>query len=181
MNDQFGTVGDASGDGAAPAVPEGYTTGGLSDRAGCEEFNLWRTGAVPSVATVMCNPAGIVPYATAETDSYVQQAIRNNSIITQTGDIPVLLAGADHDGVMPGDANALELSGWQETCNCDVTQFIVKDTGHAFMAHKSLVDWMSHVTHWLSEKGLEAKTPAHVTPYAFPPRACRGKRCRRLR
>jgi dienelactone hydrolase len=62
----------------------------------------------------------------------------NTGLIRKTGKIPVLLAGADHDTIMPGDANALELSAWQENCRCDVSQFVLTDTGHAFMAHRSL-------------------------------------------
>ena len=72
----------------------------------------------------------------------------------RTGDIPVLLAAADHDGIMPGDANALELSAWQEQCGCDVSQFVLTDTGHAFMGHWSLRRWTSEVVGWLRDHGV---------------------------
>ena len=56
---------------------------------------------------------------------------------------------ADHDAIMPADANALERSGWQENCRCDASQFVLKDTGHAFMGHQSLSSWTTHVIRWL--------------------------------
>jgi hypothetical protein len=116
----------------------------------------------------MCNPANVTPYPSAETNSYVAQAGMNQTLIPHTRKIPVLLAGADHDGIMPGDANALELSGWQEHCGCDVSQFIVKATGHAFMAHTSLVGWTRHVVAWLRKKGMAAVTPRGGVPGALP-------------
>jgi hypothetical protein len=66
----------------------------------------------------------------------------------QTGRVPVLLAGADHDDIMPGAANSLELSAWQEHCRCDVSQFVLGDTCHAFMAHTSLATWTNDVARW---------------------------------
>ncbi|MCK9894201.1 hypothetical protein [Frankia sp. AgB32] len=75
-------------------------------------------------------------------------------LIPRTGAVPVLLAGADHDAIMPGQANALELSAWREHCGCDVSQFVLTDTGHAFQAHRSLDQWTSHVVTWLRQKGI---------------------------
>lgn len=69
-----------------------------------------------------------------ETASFVDQALASTTLIGQPGTIPVLLAGADHDAVMRGDANALELSAWQENCGCDASQFVLENTRHAFMA-----------------------------------------------
>lgn len=79
---------------------------------------------------------------------------KNTALIQRTGKVPVLLAGADHDGIMPGAANALELSAWQEHCHCDVAQFVLRNTGHAFMAHTSLTRWTSNVITWLRRHHL---------------------------
>jgi pimeloyl-ACP methyl ester carboxylesterase len=154
-SDKYGPVGDPSDDGPPPAAPRGYTNA-LPDRATCEEFNLWRAGARADASTPLCNPANSSPTPEAETRSYFAQAPVNNVLIRRTGDIPVLLAGADHDAIMPGEANALELAAWKSNCGCDVSQFIVNETGHAFMAHESLATWVHNVIRWLSSRGLTA-------------------------
>jgi hypothetical protein len=87
----------------------------------------------------------------------VDQAVANATLIPQTR-IPVLLAGTDNDGVMPGEANTLELAAWQELCDCDVSQFVLTDTGHAFMAHRSLTEWTDNVVAWLIDRGIEPTT-----------------------
>jgi len=104
---------------------------------------------VKDAATVVCNPADATATPSGETASFVDQAVENTGLIERTGKIPVLLAGADHDAVMPANANALELSGWQENCRCDVSQFTLESTGHAFMAHRSLTTWTANVVRWL--------------------------------
>jgi hypothetical protein len=118
--------------------------------------------AVKAAATALCNPAKPDAHPTAETDSYLQQAGQNTGLIAKTDDIPVLLAGADHDSIMPSDANALELSAWRENCACDVEQFIVKDTGHDFRGHTSLAEWTDRVVNWLGEKRVETTLSAGV-------------------
>jgi pimeloyl-ACP methyl ester carboxylesterase len=148
MDDQFGVIGDSSRDDITRPAPAGYYYPN-PDRAACEEFNFWRTGTVRTAATRLCNPVFFDPIPNGETGSYVAQAIENNSLITKTGNIPVLLAGADHDGIMPGDANKLELEAWQQHCGCRVSQFIVTNTGHAFAAHTSLPTWIHRVVTWL--------------------------------
>jgi pimeloyl-ACP methyl ester carboxylesterase len=157
QDDVFGPIGDASHDGPAPAPVEGYDYAPGPARAPCEEFDFWRAGADRAAATALCNPAKAQGTPTGETGSYATQALQvNPKLIAKTGKIPVLLAGADHDGIMPGDANALELSGWREHCGCSVSQFILKNTGHAFMAHTSLPTWVANVTRWLKAH--------HITP-----------------
>jgi pimeloyl-ACP methyl ester carboxylesterase len=149
MDEKYGFIGDAWTDGHARPAPPGYSDQGLATRTACEDFDLWRPGAVKDVATVLCDPANSTPTPSGETASFVDQAGRNTALIEQTGSVPVLLADADHDGIMPDNANALELSGWRENCRCQVSQFVLKDTGHAFMAHTSLTRWTSKVVTWL--------------------------------
>lgn len=155
--DELGPIGDPADDGAPPPAPAG-TVLDFADRADCEAFNLWRPGAIPEVATIMCDPANATPTPAGETASYLDQAVANSTLIPQTGDIPVLLADADNDGVMPGEANALELAAWREHCNCDVSQFVLTDTGHAFMAHRSLTEWIDNVVAWLIDRGVGPTT-----------------------
>lgn len=148
-DDRYGTVGDSRQDRQPPAAPRGYGYVPGPDRVPCEEFTLWRPTAVREVATVMCAPQASAATPEGEGNSYYWQAPPNNALIRQTGAIPVLLAGGDHDVIMPGDANALELSAWKGACGCDVSQFVLTDTAHAFMAHDTLPQWIDHAVTWL--------------------------------
>jgi pimeloyl-ACP methyl ester carboxylesterase len=159
MADKYGPIGDAWTDGTPPAAPAGFSYPNAT-RLACEDFNLWRPGAVKSFATSSCDPATFTATPAGESASFVEQAVLNTALIRRTGDIPVLLAGSDHDAIMPGNANALELSAWQEDCRCDVSQFILADTGHAFMGHRSLVAWTTGVVRWLRRNDVDARPPA---------------------
>jgi pimeloyl-ACP methyl ester carboxylesterase len=156
FEERYGPIGDAWTDGRPPRppAPTGYRFDDPT-RTACEDFNFWRPGAVKAVATAFCDPAEATATPAGETASYVDQALnRNPGLIRRTGGIPVLLAGADHDGIMPANANALELSAWQETCGCPVSQFVLEDTGHAFMGHRSLPRWTAAVVRWLRRNGV---------------------------
>lgn len=153
QDDRYGPIGSTKHDGAPPAAPPGYSNP-LPTRSACEEFMLWRSGAIPAAATQLCNPRRATPTPQAEVNSYPQQILANQVFIRATGRVPVLLAGADHDSMMPGNANALELSAWRSACGCDVSAFVLSNTGHAFMAHRSLTTWITNVVTWLRSHGL---------------------------
>ena len=159
QDDLYGPVGDPAGDTAPRAVRAGYSYSPGPARTDCEEFTLWRPGALAVVATPMCNPANSTATPLGESQSFLAQAMQADTVIPQTGDIPVLLADTDHDGVMPGQANALEYSAWRDHCGCDVTQFVLRNTGHAFMAHRSVTTWVGNVVAWLGSRGVRG-TPA---------------------
>jgi len=146
-------IGSSAGDRPAPRPPAGYSNP-LPTRSSCEQFMLWRAGAMATAATVLCNPANAVATPDAETRSYPAQILMNLISIRATGATPVLLAGSDHDTMMPGNANALELSAWRQSCGCKVAQFVLSNTGHSFMAHRSLTLWVSDVTRWLRGRGI---------------------------
>ena len=151
MAEQYGPIGDAWTDGAHPPLPGPGYAFDFATRTACEDFNFWRPGAVKNAATLICDPTNAIATPAGEAASFVDQAIANTPLIKQTGDTPVLLAAADHDGIMPGEANALERSAWREQCGCDVSQFVLKDTGHAFMAHWSLRQWTAKIARWLRQ------------------------------
>jgi pimeloyl-ACP methyl ester carboxylesterase len=170
MDDKYGPMGDSSHDGSPPPAPEGYSYP-FPDRASCEEFSFWRPGGIKKIATTLCNPATFEPIPRGEPNSYYHQATENNVVIKQTGNIPVLLADADHDHIMPGNANELELSAWQENCGCDVSQFILKNTGHGVHGAQVAREWTTRVVAWLRAKTVKAKRPARLRRLA-PPQAC---------
>jgi hypothetical protein len=68
----------------------------------------------------------------------------------------VLLAAADHDAIMPANANALELSAWQEHCACHASQLILKNTGHFFMGHTSMTAWIGNVMSFLRKNDIKS-------------------------
>ncbi|MGN6722699.1 MAG: alpha/beta hydrolase [Marmoricola sp.] len=146
-------VGSTAGDRPAPKPPAGYSNP-LPTRSACEQFMLWRPGALSTAATVLCNPANAVATPDAETRSYPSQILMNLLFIPATGATPVLLADSDHDTMMPGDANTLELSAWRQNCRCDVSQFVLTNTGHSFMSHRSVTQWVTNVTAWLRSHHL---------------------------
>lgn len=81
----------------------------------------------------------------------------NIPLIKQIGPgIPVLLTSGDHDVIVPPASAKAELAFYQANCGCDVSQLILPDTGHLFMAHKSLPIWIRYVVHWLHSRGISA-------------------------
>ena len=154
FTERYGPIGDAWNDGRHLPLAGADYAYDFADRRACEDFNFWRPGAAKTAATVLCDPANAIATPRGETASFLDQAVANATLIPRTGKVPVLLAGADHDGVMPGAANALELSAWKEKCGCDVSQFVLRRTGHAFMGHRSLRRWTAHVTRWLRTHGI---------------------------
>ncbi|HWU32290.1 MAG TPA: alpha/beta fold hydrolase, partial [Marmoricola sp.] len=96
--DQTGyrTIGSSTHDGPPPTAGPGYTNP-LPTRETCENFMLWRTGAVPAAATVLCNPAKAVPTPSAEVNSYPAQILLDQVLVPRTGQTPVLLADSAHD------------------------------------------------------------------------------------
>lgn len=155
MDDTYGYIGDGWNDGRAPRVPGGYLLS-LPTRTKCEDFNFWRPGAVKEVATLGCDPANAVLTPLGETNSFTNQALNvNPGLIRQTKSIPVLLADTAHDPIMPENANQLELSGWKENCGCRVSQFILPNTGHFFMGHRTLPQWIHNVVTWLRHNNIK--------------------------
>jgi hypothetical protein len=47
---------------------------------------------------------------------------------------------------------------WDFSPTCNVSQLLLPETGHLFMVHRSLPQWVDHVVNWLSVHGV-AGTP----------------------
>ena len=67
---------------------------------------------------------------------------------------PVLMAWADHDFFFP-EGN--ETQYWKAHCSCDVETWTQRESGHAFVAHKSMPTFTAAVVDWLSSRGLGAR------------------------
>jgi hypothetical protein len=82
--------------------------------------------------------------------------------------IPVLLTSGAQDTTDPPAAAHQDLTYYRSHCHCSVSQYVLPNTGHLFMAHKSLPAWVQHVVTWLS---------AHdVKPFVVLPKDLRDDR-----
>jgi hypothetical protein len=70
----------------------------------------------------------------------------------------VLLAWADHDFFFPESS---ETDYWKGHCGCDVESWTQPDSGHAFVAHRSMPTFTTEVVTWLASKGLAPETGGH--------------------
>jgi pimeloyl-ACP methyl ester carboxylesterase len=128
----------------------------------CQTFDIYPPGAVPSVAKIACTPP-FVDSPLGELQSGSTSAIpeiyaENTALIRRIGpSIPVLLTSGDHDVIVPPATANADLAFYQGNCGCDVSQLILPNTGHLFMAHKSLPIWIHHVVHWLREHGVSPR------------------------
>jgi pimeloyl-ACP methyl ester carboxylesterase len=148
----------------APAVPPEVGTqlaagndyiAFFANRQECESFNEYEPGAFAGVMRIACNPRAFVLTPAGEFIGFEQLRAQNRDAIKRTGRIPVLLTWGDHDYIFPPDSAAADLKYWVDNCGgCDVTATFYPRTGHLFMAHRSLGDWIRDVTAWLASRGV---------------------------
>jgi pimeloyl-ACP methyl ester carboxylesterase len=157
-----------SGSLSPPGSPFGQSEGGgfrsdpdhsdyfhfFETRQNCEDFNIYPPGAVRSVVDIACAPPFLLsPWG--EIAALGEMYAENDLYISMIGpSIPVLLTSGDHDTTAPPDVAKNDYDYYRANCGCDVTQWIVPDTGHLFMAHKSLAAWVDYVVGWLSSRGI---------------------------
>jgi pimeloyl-ACP methyl ester carboxylesterase len=120
----------------------------------CRIFNIDPAGAVPYVARIACTP----PFLDSPLGEVIEipEMYRENALlIRRIGPrIPVLLTSGDNDGIVPPANARADFRYYQGNCGCDVSQLILPDTGHLFMAHRSLTMWLNHVVFWLRSHGI---------------------------
>ena len=75
--------------------------------------------------------------------------------------IPVLLTSGAQDTTDPPQAAQNDFAYYRSHCHCEVSQYVLPNTGHLFMAHKSLPAWIQHVVTFLSAHHLD---PSVVLP-----------------
>jgi pimeloyl-ACP methyl ester carboxylesterase len=141
-----------------PVPPPGYSNF-FDSRQACEAFNFDWAGAVQAVVDVACDPTQFVVSPITKTPAGLPSS---SDLIKQTGPIPILLTWGDSDGIAPIYNDELQYRFWQQNCHCDVSRMYLPDTGHLFMAHKSLNLWIDWVTSWLTQRGL-APMPGAAT------------------
>jgi pimeloyl-ACP methyl ester carboxylesterase len=154
---------DISGSVSPSAGPLGSSSGGsftpdpnhpdyfqfFQTRQDCENFNIYPPGEVPSVVQIACAPPFLDSPFGEIADLGAMYAENDASISLIGPSIPVLLTSGDHDTTDPPSSAAADYQYYKAHCGCDVSQLLLPDTGHLFMAHKSLAGWVNYVVGWL--------------------------------
>jgi pimeloyl-ACP methyl ester carboxylesterase len=146
--------GDSSGGGFTtdPSHPDYFQF--FQTRQNCEDFNTYPPGAVRYVVDIACAPPFLLsPWG--EIAALGEMYAENDAFIKLIGpSIPVLLASGDHDTTAPPSTARNDYDYYRANCGCDVTQWIIPDTAHLFMVHRSLPAWIDYVVGWLKARGL---------------------------
>src|SRR5207244_1819994 len=112
----------------------------------CVQFNIYPPGAVKRVVSIACDPANFVLTPAGEFTGFTALEQENDQFIKTTGNIPVLLTYGDHDAAFPPSTTQADYQYWVTNCQgCDVTEWSEPNSGHLFMAHTSLPQWMQAV------------------------------------
>ncbi|MGZ4184797.1 MAG: alpha/beta fold hydrolase [Solirubrobacteraceae bacterium] len=130
-------------------------------RQDCETFNAFAPGVVRYVLNVACAPPFVLT-PVGELTGLDQAYADNATYIPKIGPrIPVLLTSGAQDTTDPPNAADQDYAYYRSHCHCSVARYVVPNTGHLFMAHKSLPSWIQHVVTWLSAHGVK---PGVVLP-----------------
>jgi pimeloyl-ACP methyl ester carboxylesterase len=137
-------------------------------RQDCETFNAFGPGVVNYVVNIACAPPFVLT-PVGEITGLDQTYTDNATYIPKIGPrIPVLLTSGAQDTTDPPAAANDDFAYYRSHCHCSVSQSVLANTGHMFMAHKSLPAWIQRVVTWLS---------AHdVKPLVVLPKGLRDER-----
>jgi hypothetical protein len=84
----------------------------------------------------------------------------NDASISNIGpSIPVLLTSGEEDTTDPPVLADADYAFYKSHCGCDVTQLLLRNTAHPFMAHQSLPIWVNCAVRWLRAKGVRPAKP----------------------
>ena len=137
-------------------------------RQDCETFNAFTPGVVRYVLNVACAPPFVLS-PVGEITGLGQAYADNVKYIPKIGPrIPVLLTSGAQDTTDPPSAARSDFAYYRSHCHCSVSQYILPNTAHLFMAHKSLPAWVERVVTWLSAH--------HVKPLVVLPKDIRDER-----
>jgi pimeloyl-ACP methyl ester carboxylesterase len=141
-----------------PAHPDYFQF--FQNEQGCLQFDTYTPGEVKYVADIACKP----PYLDSPFGEITDLGVKyqqNDAAIAQIGpSIPVLLTSGDHDTTDPETSATADFAYFKAHCGCDVSQLFLPQTGHLFMAHRSLELWVDHVVDWLQAHGLKGTSAA---------------------
>ena len=124
-------------------------------RQDCETFNAFEPGVVKYVLNIACAPPFVltpVGEITGLDQAYADDATYIPKIGPRS---PVLLTSGADDTTDPPQAAQNDFAYYRSHCQCSVSQFVLPNTGHLFVAHKSLPAWVQHVVTWLSSHQIK--------------------------
>lgn len=141
----------------APALAKGEDyVPFFANKQQCVQFNIYPPGEVQRVVNIACNPAHFVLTPAGEFTGFTALTQQNNQFIKTTGTTPVLLTYGDHDAAFPPSTTQADYQYWTTNCpGCDVTEWYEPNSGHLFMAHASMPQWVHEVVSWLSSRGIK--------------------------
>jgi pimeloyl-ACP methyl ester carboxylesterase len=126
-------------------------------RQDCETFNAFTPGVVKYVLNIACAPPFVLT-PVGEITGLDQAYTDNATYIPKIGPrIPVLLTSGAQDTTDPPSAAQQDYVYYRSHCRCSVAQYVLPNTGHLFMAHKSLPAWIQHVVTWLSAHNVKPR------------------------
>lgn len=136
---------------------------GVSDECLYALFHLPNTDA--AVANAACKNENLLLTPAGELNSAVPLIAANLISITAKAfaTVPVMLVLGDRDTDFPGavrpsselrDVQTPEIAFWQANCGCDFTPFVMANTGHDTILHRTMPDLADRVGTWLHAKGL---------------------------
>lgn len=135
----------------------------------CLRFFFYTDGADPEVYNTICDNdhIGVDTVRLIPSGEILSQPkfaeVDTPERIRSIGDIPVLLAYADHERFFKGpeeataddpDVQTPELAYYQENCGCDVSMFDQEQSGHMFLWHRSAAETAGFVIGWLKSHGI---------------------------
>jgi pimeloyl-ACP methyl ester carboxylesterase len=127
----------------------------FANRGQCVRFNIYAPGEVANVVNIACDPANFVLTPAGEFTGFPALEQENDNFIKTTGTIPVLLTYGDHDAAFPPNTAQTDYQYWITNCvGCDVTEWYEPNSGHLFMAHQSMPQWVNEVVTWLASRGI---------------------------
>ena len=141
----------------APALAKGEDyVPFFANKQQCVQFNIYPPGKVQRVVNIACNPANFVLTPAGEFTGFTALTQQNNQFIKTTGTTPVLLTYGDHDAAFPPSTAQADYQYWTTNCpGCDVTEWYEPNSGHLFMAHTSMPQWVHEVVSWLRSRGIK--------------------------
>ncbi len=138
----------------APPPTTDYFAFFPNGRAQCRAFNFFTPGAQPGLEKIACNPADFVLSPTGVfRDFETTFTAATYRAIDRGGPAPHLITYGDHDVLGPGNEHR-DFLYWRTHCHCVVSEYVQPDSGHLFMAHRSLTQWLDVVVGWLVRHGL---------------------------
>lgn len=140
---------------------------GISDACvlGFYSQPLADTAVDPAIVDIECANENLELSPSGELASTPQLRAANLAAIGGVGQTPTLLTFADLDAMVSGannpagdpDYSGQEIALWEQSCNCDVSNYTEPESGHAMFFPDTMPQLADAVIDWLASRGLGAR------------------------